>query len=312
MFSALAPGVAGFFISLLGLAWNFWTAATLILVGAAGIASFHPQATARATLGIAENRGRWMAVFISSGTLGLAVGPMYFTSVVQRAGMSHSYVAGIPGVIVTLFLIFWLRQPAHLENAARQKFDFAPLRAEWKALLLLHWIVVLRSAVQIVFGQFLPLYLHRTRGYSLLAASAALSMYQVAGALGGFAGGHMQDRFGGRRVNLFSMISSVPFLLLFFFATGMWSMVGLALGGLLLLFTVPVNVVMAQELVPSQAGTVSSLMMGFAWGLAGLVFIPTVGWVSDHLSMQVAMSSLAVFPLIGFFLTLKLPKEKFR
>ena len=312
MFSALAPGIAGFFISLLGLSWSFWTAAALILLGGAGIASFHPQATARATYGLAENRGRWMAVFISSGTLGLAVGPMFFTSIVQRAGMAHSYIAGIPGIAVTLMLLFWLRQPAHLENAPRKKFDIAPLRAEWKALMILHFMVVMRSAVQIVFGQFLPLYLHRERGYTLLAASAALSMYQVSGAVGGFAGGHLQDRFGGRRVNLFSMLGSVPFLVLFFFGTGVWSMIGLALGGLLLLFTVPVNVVMAQELVPSQAGTVSSLMMGFAWGLAGLVFIPAVGFVSDHIGMQVAMSSLTIFPLIGFFLTLKLPKDKFR
>src|SRR5216684_4692597 len=79
LFSALAPAVAGLFIGLLGLAWNFWVAAALIFAGGAGIASFHPQASARATLGINTNRGRWMAVFISSGSLGLAVGPMYFT-----------------------------------------------------------------------------------------------------------------------------------------------------------------------------------------------------------------------------------------
>ena len=89
---------------------------------------------------------------------------------------------------------------------------------------------------------------------------------------------------------------------------GPLALAGLAMGGLTLLFTIPVNVVMAQELVPTQAGTVSALMMGFAWGAAGMIFIPLTGWVSDHYGMQIALGSLTFFPLIGFFLSLKLPK----
>jgi len=73
-----------------------------------------------------------------------------------------------------------------------------------------------------------------------------------------------------------------------------------------LLFTIPVNVVMAQELVPAQAGTVSSLMMGFAWGMAGLVFIPLVGRASDVFSMHAVLMALLAFPLAGFLLALKL------
>jgi hypothetical protein len=53
---------------------------------------------------------------------------------------------------------------------------------------------------------------------------------------------------------------------------------------------------------------VSALMMGFAWGTAGLVFIPLTGWVADTFSMQAAFSALIVFPLAGFLLALRLPK----
>jgi hypothetical protein len=104
------------------------------------------------------------------------------------------------------------------------------------------------------------------------------------------------------------MIGSVPFLALFFLASGLSALLGLALGGFILLFTIPVNVVMAQDLVPSQAGTVSALMMGFSWGMAGLIFIPLTGWVADHVSMHAALFSLIAFSVLGFFLTLKLPK----
>ena len=58
----------------------------------------------------------------------------------------------------------------------------------------------------------------------------------------------------------------------------------------------------------ANAGTVSALMMGAAWGAAGIVFIPLTGWVSDHYSMQHAFAGLVVIPLLGFLLALKLPK----
>ena len=106
----------------------------------------------------------------------------------------------------------------------------------------------------------------------------------------------------------FSMICSTPFLLLFVFSTGPISILGLLLGGSILLFTIPVNVMMGQALAPANAGAVSALMMGAAWGSAGIVFIPLTGWVSDHYSMQYAFTGLVLTPVIGFLLALKLPK----
>lgn len=175
-------------------------------------------------------------------------------------------------------------------------------------MTILYLLVFIRSIVQITFAQFLPLYLHSQRGYSLAAASLSLTVYLLGGTLGGFAGGWLADRFGGRRIILISMLGSVPFLALFMFTRGAASATGLFLGGLMLLFTIPVNVVMAQELAPTQAGTVSALMTGFAWGTAGLIFIPLTGWISDHYSMQAAFSGLIFFPLLGFLLALKLPR----
>lgn len=308
LFSVLAPAVAGLFISSLGLAWSFWAAAAMVMIGASGIASFHPQASARATLGFRANRGRWMAIFVSAGTLGYAIGPAFFSTIIERLGTARSYWGAVPGVVSTLVFLFFLPAPALPPAHARPRFEWTPLKTAWKPLAILYTLVFLRSIVQIVFAQFLPLYLTRERHYTLIDASLALSLYLAVGALGGFVGGHLADRFGGRSVILFSMISSVPFLALFFLGHGAWSMAGLLLGGLTLLFTIPVNLVMGQELAPSQAGTVSALMMGFAWGLAGIIFIPLVGWTADLLSLHTSLFALTIFPLIGFFLALKLPK----
>jgi FSR family fosmidomycin resistance protein-like MFS transporter len=278
-----------------------------VLLGGAGIASFHPQAAANATVGIRENRGRAMAIFITSGTLGMAVGPAIFSTVSGAWGLQRTHWAALPGIAVTLLLVLFLRvEPERAKP--KLNFDWEPFRAVWKPMTILYLLVFLRSVVQITFSQFLPLYLHTQRGYSVAASSYRLSLYLVGGAIGGLAGGNLADRLGGRMVILISMLGSLPFLALFLFTNGAVSTIALFLSGVLLLFTIPVNVVMAQELAPSQAGTVSALMMGFGWGMAGLIFIPLTGWVSDTFSMQHAFAGLVAFPLIGFLLALKLPK----
>jgi hypothetical protein len=53
---------------------------------------------------------------------------------------------------------------------------------------------------------------------------------------------------------------------------------------------------------------VSALMMGFAWGMAGLIFIPLTGWLGDQITLGRALAAVAVFPVAGFLLSLKLPK----
>ena len=307
LFTALAPAVAGIFISSLGWAPNYALLLVMVFVGGAGIASFHPHAASNATIGITRHRGRAMAVFISAGTAGLAFGPTYFSAVSGSLGLLGTYWAAAPGVALSVVLLFFLRPPAR-ETQPSARFDWEPIRAVRKPMTILFLLVFIRSIVQITFTQFLPLYLNTQRGYSLANSSLNLTLYLGTGAIGGLVGGNLADRFGGRRVIITSMIGSVPFLALFLFTGGWISSASLAISGLILLCTNPVNVVIAQELAPSQTGTVSALMMGFAWGTAGLVFIPLTGWVSDLFSMQTAFTTLMVFPLLGFLLALKLPK----
>ncbi len=309
LFTTLAPAIAGLGVAMIGLAPNYGMVVAVAVFGGLGISSFHPQASARSTQGLENNKPFWMAVFISSGTLGYALGPTYFAWIVDRFGLEQSWYGGIPGILVTIFLLAYLPSLPASETSIKKSFDIQPLKAVWKPLTILYFLVFIRSIVQVTFTQFLPLYLTRERGYSVTHASQALSLYLACGAFGGFLGGNIANRFGGRTTILISMIASVPFLAGFFFTTGWISLTSLALGGLVLLFTIPVNVVMGQQLVPGQAGTVSALLMGFAWGMAGFLFIPLIGKVSDITGLHNALLSLLIFPIIGFFLTLTYPKD---
>jgi FSR family fosmidomycin resistance protein-like MFS transporter len=301
LFTVLAPAMAGIFISSLGMATGYPMLIGMVLLGGMGIASFHPQASANATARISESKAKWMAVFISSGTFGMAFGPAFFMYLAGRYGLEMTWLGAAPGVLVTVLLAMQFKlAPATRETS--NHFDLGALRAKWKPLLILFSLVYIRSVVQMVFSQFLPLYLNRERGFSVQSAALGLTLYLAFGGMGGFVGGNLADRFGGKRVILISMSGCLPFLALFFLTDGIWALISLAMAGLLLLFTIPVNLVMGQQLVPSQSGTVSALMMGFAWGSAGLVFIPLVGWAADRVGLGMAMACVSAFPVIGYFL----------
>ena len=47
-------------------------------------------------------------------------------------------------------------------------------------------------------------------------------------------------------------------------------------------------------------------MMGFSWGMAGLIFVPLTGWLSDVYSLHQALSRAACLSTrLGLFLALK-------
>jgi MFS transporter, FSR family, fosmidomycin resistance protein len=75
-----------------------------------------------------------------------------------------------------------------------------------------------------------------------------------------------------------------------------------------LLSTVPVNVVMAQNLMPHNASVVSSLMMGLAWGVGGM-FVPLIGRIADAAGLGRALMVVALLPVAGFVVALLLPPE---
>ncbi|MCL5745813.1 MAG: MFS transporter, partial [Acidobacteria bacterium] len=159
LFSALGPALAAIFISSLGWAPHYGALLAMVLLGGAGIAAFHPHAASNAIAGVRENRARAMAIFICSGTVGLALGPSFFSVIAGNWGLAKTPVAAIPGIAVTLLLLAFL-PPAVTRDHTRRKHDWSQMRAVWKPMLILYLLVFIRSIVQITFTQFLPLYLH--------------------------------------------------------------------------------------------------------------------------------------------------------
>jgi FSR family fosmidomycin resistance protein-like MFS transporter len=79
-----------------------------------------------------------------------------------------------------------------------------------------------------------------------------------------------------------------------------------AAGGLLLQSTLPVNVTYGQQLAPVSAATVSSLMMGFAWGTGSLI-APVAGLMADRIGLGSTLMAVAAAPIAAAGLAAMLP-----
>ena len=308
VFVLASPLVAGVFLSSLGLADSFSELIALIFLGGLGVAAFHPQAAAGVAAIARHRRGLVLAVFVTCGIIGHSIGPVFFSGMTEWLGLEMLYWAALPGLIVSGILLWGFSARASAAARDRSHFDYEAIRAKWKPLLLHYSLVLLRSVVQVGMAQFMTLYLYRERELTFSQASLGLSAFFASAALGTFVGGSLADRFGSRRIVVLSMTISIPFLALFVGATGWASFAGLFVGGFMLLLTNPVILAMAQELVPTQESTVSGLIMGFAWGVAGMVFVPLIGWLADHFGLQPLFWGLALLPLLGSLLALRLPK----
>jgi len=133
------------------------------------------------------------------------------------------------------------------------------------------------------------------------------SIYAALGACGGFLGGWLADRWGGRRVVMLSFLFAAPLYFGFLVVPGPPGLALLVLGSFVLQTSLPVNVVMGQELSPRHSSTISSLLMGAAWGLGALILGP-VGALSDRYGLTVGLAVLASTTMIGFGCAFALPR----
>lgn len=315
-FAVFGPTITAVFVSLIGLAPSYSILILLLVAGGIGIGSFHPQAAAMAAKASGNRKRMGVAVFSALGTIGFAFGPFVITRIVARFGLEHTYYVIGLGLLMSAVL-YRICPPLDAPSkpapgVAKIKWQLlAALRAAWQPLLLLYLITVIRSGLQITTSNYLP-YLLQERGYALPETGSVMTVFLLLGGLGGLAGGFMAERVSGRAVTLYSGLLAGPLMIASFMTSGAASLIFLGLGGFVLLATIPVNVAMAQELVPGQTSTVSALMMGAAWGIGALApsalnqFVPAYGFRNILIFASAATLLSAV---CAFFLPREEPRH---
>lgn len=286
-------------IPLSGIATGFWTLLLAISLGSIGSSMFHPSVTGMVPLYAGKNAGFSMSIFNTGGTLAFGIGPLFITWYAARYGLEALPLTMVLGLVVVVYL--YVVVPAPKGEGLRHLGFFGAIRESlgdaWKVIALIWVVMVLRAVVGQSFMTFMPVF-YVQKGLSIVSAGAIFSLFIVSGTVSGLVSGHLSDRIGYRPIFLVSHILMAPVLLLFLNLEGGWVYLGAVLAGAVVLASLPLGVSMAQALAPKGRSMVASLMMGFAFGLGGIMS-PIVGKLADISSIHTVLTWLCFLPLFS-------------
>jgi FSR family fosmidomycin resistance protein-like MFS transporter len=181
------------------------------------------------------------------------------------------------------------------------------LGASWKSVAMLWVVMVLRAFVSQVFITFFPI-LYSRDGYSLISIGVVTALFTLAGAISGLVAGSLADRTRYRPIFVLSHFLTAPTLMFSLYLRDLWVFPCAFLTGFFSMATLPLGVALGQQLAPKGRSMVSSLMMGLALGIGGIMS-PVIGKLADMYSLQAVLAWLPVVPLVNMLLCLRLPEK---
>ncbi len=293
------------FMSCIGLAPNFTLLILMLVIGASGVAAFHPNAAATVAR-LTQNKSTFtMSIFLMVGCIGLALAPFIITSIASAGGFNKLWLLSLPGVILALILIKTLTID-HESKSSTKLSDFKILFAgKSRPLWIMFLIMFIRSLVITSFMSFMSI-LFTAKGLSMHKSGIAISTFLISGSVGGVIGGYLADKISRKVIIAGSSIIACPLLLWFLQADGNFAMILLGLSGMVVLAASAVNVLIVQRLCPEMAGSIAGVSMGLVWGSAGLM-LPVIGYIADHYSMETSLRIAASMLPISGILVLVLP-----
>ncbi len=202
-----------------------WTALTFALVGfvptfpllvalacASGLGSgaFHPfgAVDVRALLQ-AWRRSFGMSVYVTAGTIGVALGPLIGIGLLALFGLHGTGVLVIPGVATGAYLLWRMRDQVRPTAAAVKAAALTARPVPVFALAMVIGVMMSRSWTVSVFQAFTPTW-YRQLGYGPGFYGPLATTLVLASAVGTVGCGSLADRYGRRTVILATPCADHP------------------------------------------------------------------------------------------------------
>lgn len=309
LFIIFGPIMTGFFVSLTAFITEMWQLLPLLFLASLGVAAFHPQATAYAGALAARDseHSASIAKFILSGTIGASMSSYFAFLLLGEANILRNIIytmpVGLIGGLVVMALV------PKLEVTIRRPFRKRLWKLNAYPLALLILMVICRSMVVISLAIFIPELLYDEASQTVVYGAIGILIFQGANAIGSYFGTTpwIRNRFADDKILLFAFLAAIPAVWAFLSNE---SLLLLFIAGLLVNLSQAINITMAQRLIPENAATVSSLTMGFGWGIATLG-MPIVGYFGDIWGLARALEINAlIFLLFGALLVFALKNNK--
>jgi FSR family fosmidomycin resistance protein-like MFS transporter len=282
----------------------------LVLACASGLGSgaFHPLGALDVRALLPERRrSSGMSIYVTAGTVGVAIGPLIGILVFYLLGIHGTILLVMPGLAGGGYLLWRMR------GSQGTAADGRAQRAAGGAIPLLAMAVVIgvmmsRAWTVNVFQAFTPTW-YRELGYGPAFYGPLATTLVLASAVGTIGCGTLADRYGRRAMIIGTLVLSVPAILLYTRFPGPWAFGSAILIGFLAASTAPLLLLMAQQLMARRAGLASGLVMGLGF-ITGAVGIPITGAIGDAIGLQNALMTQALLAAGTIVLAWFLPSEK--
>ena len=304
---ALGLFVTGIFVSCIGFAPTAYILAVFLIIASFGSSLFHPTAGGLVTALTPHRANLSMAIFLTGGTLGMALASITGTQIVERYGIQYLWLIAIPVLFLAPFILWQSRKvPVHERRATAGKIDFSILRAtQTRPLWTLFAISVLRSVIHTGFVSFTAI-LGASRGWTTSEIGWVFSGYLLSSTLGRITGGYLADRMSQRKLLAFSCASSAIFHAGFCLTDGYLALISFFVAGYLFDLGITTNISLAQRALPHNTSTATGLVMGFSWSMAGLAMIG-VGSLAEWTSTATALTVVSMVLIPAALLVALLP-----
>lgn len=295
-------------LSLLPVAPTPYIVCLLLAIGGIGVASFHPQATAYAGALATGGRGMGISIFLTGGNIGRALGPLVLMFIpYQFNKLEFLAWEMIPGIFVALLVPKVLRFEEHLDLTASTRGtpheEPRPQEPFWSVasprmlpLIVLFIIAAIRTVTLTGLENFLSVHLD-DQNYLDQMRSLVIALFIFAGSMGIMLSGWLISRINTYILLLISLLGAPPLLYASLHSDGLSFLVLLFLGNVILSSSVTVNIILAQIILRGYESIASSLMMGAAWGVGGLLNL-LVGHLADQFGLPIILDGLVMLPLV--------------
>lgn len=295
------------FIPMAVMSNSVWIFALFLILGIGGNALFHPQVTTLISTftHCDKNLSKYMGIFLGSGTIGYAIGPVCSTFLVEHFGVkSMSYLTAV-GLSVAI-LMYFVVPKIPLRSLKKTKHSFLCLMRDIfssKEMIYLTIISVVKSIVSISYGTYMP-FLLADLGYSLEKIGIIITLFFTFAGIATMLSSKMEVKIGVKNLIRLSFLAILPLTLLFLWLLTFNKSLGVLvfiITGFFIFLSVSVTIVLAHRFMPHHKGVVSGVTAGFSWGLAALSLAP-LGFIAQAVGVEkiLILVSLVAF-LTGIF-----------
>ncbi len=306
-FVIFAPMLTAIPMCLLGVAPNYAVVMILLFFTGISVSLFHVPTPVIVYRCSGAKAGKGMSFFMTGGELARAVGPLIITAAVSLLGFDGYYPVVIVGVMASAVMWMKLKDLPAVPKRSRA----TSLRGTWKEmqslLVPLSAIIIARGFMHASLAAFLPIYILQKTD-DIWLAGISLSSFEAAGVVGIMTIGTLSDRFGRKRMLLFSLVLAPVCLLCFAYSSGLLQFCILIFTGFTLLSTTPVMLAMVQEASEDGSSSANGVYMMISF-MARSAVVVVVGFVADQIGLEKTYILCAVVGFLGIPFILKIPEK---